>query len=246
MASPERRHRRKKRGLFPLSRRAKFWGAAGLVLTAGAALWWVVSPTAPGKEKWVAKGRPVCPPSPAPTAGLRAGDYVILVLGDRSGTFEELVWGQVLSRSPEGDAFLVRLLGLTGESGAVAISKEKHGFRVGELLQIDADCIWDTMAQPDTGGKGQLFCGFAGEDLLDKAPVHVPDLQRGDEVMVVASTLIGSDAHADPLWVKVDGFSRTQNVVYGTIISQVQFPITDLRSGRRSVRARLHLRRGRP
>lgn len=214
---------------WPLSRRQKIWGAVGLVGAAWVALLWVTKGDPIKVLVRVPRGRPVCPPSPAPTAGLRAGDYAILVLEDRGSTFEEVVWGQVLSRAPDGGRFLFRLLGTTGEQGAVQLAKQKHGFRIGDMLEVDADCIWDTMALPDTGGKGQLFCGFAGEELLGDPPVLVSDLAPKDEVKVVASTLIGSEAHADELWVKVDGISRTGNVIYGTIISPVHFPMHGFR-----------------
>ena len=212
-----------------LSKRQKIWGAVALVGIAGLSLMWITRDKEEDKTPRVPRGRPVCPPTAAPTAGLRPGDYAILVLEDRDSTFEEPAWGQVLSRSPDGDAFLVRLLGTTGDVGAVQLAKDKHGFRVGDMLKVEASCVWDTMAQPDTGGKGQLFCGFAGADLIGEDPVHVPELAERDEVKVIASTLIGSQAHADELWVKVDGLSRTGNVVYGTIISTIHFPMHGFR-----------------
>lgn len=223
------------RSWWPPSRRTMAWGAAGVVFAGGALLLVARALTKDSEEepKLPPKGHPVCPgaagTTAAPTAGLRPGDYAILVIADRGNTFQELVWGQVLSRSPDGDEFLVRLLGRTGETGAVDLAKHKHGFRIGNELKIDADCVWDTMHAPDVGGKGQLYCGFAGEDLLDEPPIFVKDLLNGDEVKIVVSTIIGSHAHADALWTRVDGISRTGNVVYGTIVSPIQFPMHGFR-----------------
>lgn len=214
----------------PTKRKLVWWTVGGVAVVGG--LWWlahVLTTPEEEDEKLPAKGRPVCPVDPAPTAGIRPGDYLILTLADRALVFREMVWAQVLSRAPEGDRFLVRLLGRMGETGPVDLAKKKHGFRIGEQLKVDADCVWDTMHAPDVGGKGQLYCGFDGENLLDEPPILVKDLREGDEVKVVVSTIIGSEAHADALWTRVDGISRTGNVVYGTIVSPIQFPIHGFR-----------------
>lgn len=217
----------------PRARRL-LWGAAGLVVVGGGILFWLRrEPSQKDSPKIATRGVVVCPAeegmSAAPSAGLRAGDYMILVVADRRATFQEVVWAQVLSRAPDGDTFFVRLLGRMGKTGAVALSKEKHGFRIGSELKVDAECVWDTMRAPDVEGKGQLYCGFAGEDLLGDPPVFIEDLREGDEVKIAVSTVIGRDAHAEWLWARVDGISRTGNVIYGTIVSEVQFPIHGFR-----------------
>lgn len=214
---------------WPLSTRQTIWGAVGLLGAALVTLLWVTGGDPTQIVRRTPKGRPVCPPSPAPTASLGPGDYAILVLENREGTFEEMAWGQVIARAPDGRKFLTRLLGTAGEKGVVQLTKDVHGFRIGDMLAVAADCIWDTMAQPDTGGKGQLFCGFTGEGLIGESPMPALDLKPKDEAMVLASTLIGSDAHVDRLWVRVDGLSRTGNVVYGTIISTINYPIHGFR-----------------
>lgn len=180
-------------------------------------------------DKLPPKGRPVCPVSPAPTAGLQVGDYVILTLADRGGVFREMAWAQVMSRAPEGDKFLVRLLGTTGPTGPVDLAKKRHGYRIGDEVKIEADCVWDTMHAPDVGGKGQLYCGFVGAELVEAEPVSTVGLQTGDEVQIVVSTIIGNQAHAERLWTKVDGISRTGSVVYGTILDPVHFPMHGFR-----------------
>lgn len=215
---------------WPPNRRTMIWGAVGLVVVGGTLFF---AARAMGGEllgpKLPLKGAPACPPTPAPTAGLRPADYVILVLQNRDETFQELVWGQVLSRSPEGDEFLVRLLGTTGEAGGVELEKAKHGYRIGDQLKVDAACVWDTMAMPDVGGKGHILCGFEGEEVTGTPPAEVGDLRTGDQVQIVVSTLVGTEAHADPLWVSVDGISRTGYVVYGTIHDKVRFPMHGFR-----------------
>ena len=216
---------------WPPTGRQLAWGTVGIVGVGGGLLWLAHVLTTPSKDepKLPPKGHPVCPGDPAPTGGLRPGDYAILTLADRGDTFKEMVWGQILSRAPEGDRFQVRLLGTTGPTGPVDLAKQKHGFRIGEQLKVDAACVWDTMHAPDVGGKGRLYCGFAGAELLDEPVISTVGLQLGDEVQVLASTVIGSDAHADPLWVKVDLISRTGSVVHGTIVSPVHFPIHGFR-----------------
>lgn len=215
----------------PTSKRKFVWWTVGGVAVVGGLFWLAHVLTTPEEEdeKLPAKGRPICPVAPAPTAGVRPGDYVILTLTDRAGIFREMVWAQVLSREPEGDRFYVRLLGRTGETGPVDLAKEKHGYRIGEQVKVDADCVWDVMHAPDVGGKGLLYCGFAGAELIDDPVISTVGLEVGDEVQVVVSTVIGSDAHADKLWVKVDGISRTGSVVLGTIFSTVHFPIHGFR-----------------
>lgn len=208
------------------------WTTVGALALSGA-LWWIASvrsqPETSENGKLPPKGRPICPASPAPTTGLRVGDYVILTLADRGGVFREMAWGQVMSRAPEGDRFLVRLLGTIGATGPTGLAKERHGYRIGDEVKIDADCIWDTMHAPDVGGKGHLYCGFAGTELVDDEPVSTIGLQVGDEVQVVVSTIIGSEAHAERLWTKVDGISRTGSVVYGTILDPIHFPMHGFR-----------------
>lgn len=217
-------------GWWPPSKRALLWFAGGAVVLGGLVFWAVRAAEGVEEENdFVARGRPVCPVDPAPSAGLRRGDYVILVLADRARLFRETAWGQVLSRAPEGDRFLVRLLGKTGAKGVVDLARKKHGFQVGDEIHVDAACIWDTMHAPDVGGKGQLYCGFEGKALIGEPVISTDGLEVGDEVKVVVSTLIGSEAHADELWVKVDGISRTGNVIYGTISSPVHFPIHGFR-----------------
>lgn len=220
------------RSWWPPTGRQLAWGTVGVLGIGGGLLWLAhVLTTHPEDDvtKLPPKGRPVCPASPAPTGGLRVGDYAILTLADRGGTFQEMVWGQVLSRAPEGDRFQVRLLGSTGATGPTDLAKQKHGFRIGEELKVDADCIWDTMHAPDVGGKGRLYCGFAGAEIIDEPVISTVGLKPGDEVQVLVSTVIGSQAHADPLWVKVETISRTGSVVHGTIVSPVHFPMHGFR-----------------
>lgn len=219
------------KGWWPPSGRQLVWGTLGAVALGGMTFWLANFLTEKEEDdsKLPPKGRPVCPQSPAPTAGLRAGDFAILSLANREETFEEMVWSQVLSRSPEGDRFLVRLLGTTGLEGVVDLQKAKHGFRIGDEIKVDANCVWDTMHAPEVEGKGQLYCGFAGSTLIDEPVISTEGLKSGDEVQVVVSTLIGSETHADKLWVKVDGVSRTGSVVYGTITSPIHFPMHGFR-----------------
>ena len=220
------------RSWWPPTGRQLAWGTAGMVgVGAGLLLLAHVLTTSAttDDDKLPPKGRPICPVDPAPTAGLRPGDYVILTLADRARIFREMVWAQVLSRAPEGDRFQVRLLGSTGATGPVDLAKQKHGFRIGEELKVDADCVWDTMHAPDVGGKGRFYCGFAGAELIDEPVISTIGLKAGDEVQILVSTVIGSAAHADPLWVKVDFISRTGSVVHGAIVSPVHFPIHGFR-----------------
>lgn len=177
-------------------------------------------------ETEVPHGHVVCPATvgrvPVSTAGLSAGDFVVLRVASADDSFAEMTWGLVLTIAPDGSRLQVRLAGEQTETGLRPLETAKHRFRIGQKLLVDADCVFDVY-RPATFA-GQVLCGPALA-VLDES--EDPDLRpvpeavllgRGNRArIVVGSTEAQGTAWHEVLWTTITDTSPTGQVLTGVV-----------------------------
>ncbi len=196
----------------------------GLLVVAGVGF--LVMRSRRAVETEVGHGHLVCPAAtghvPASTAGLSAGDFVVLRVASADDSFAEMVWGLVLTIAPDGMSLQVRLAGEHTETGLRPLDTAKHRFRIGQKLLVGSDCVFDVYRPPSFAG--QVLCGPALAALDD---VEDPDLRPAPEAVaigrgnrariVVGSTEAQGTAWHEVLWTTITATSSTGQVLTGVI-----------------------------
>lgn len=154
-------------------------------------------------------------------ASTKPTNFVLVALESHDRSFREWVWAEVVAAKPEEDKVYVQLRGQLGESSAVPLATDKHGFRIGTRAFISRDAILDRLRlhPADLDEKGRIYCGVFAEELTGDAPMGHGQLivKKGDQVQIAISTKTAAEVHVDEPWVTIEGVSRTGNVVFGTI-----------------------------
>jgi len=204
--------------------RALLVAAGATLAVAGAGYLW--TRRTPPAEKEVLHGHIVCPSDtgriPASTAGLSAGDFVVLRVASADDSFAEMTWAVVLTISPDGTQIQVRLAGEHTETGLKPLDTARHRFRIGQKLLVPSNCVFDVYRPPSFAG--QILCG-PGLAALDES--EDPDLRPSPEALgigrgnrariVVASTEAQGTAWHEVLWTTITATSPTGQILTGVV-----------------------------
>lgn len=126
--------------------------------------------------------------------------------------------------SPDKSDLYVQLVGEFTPRGIEPLATEKHGFNIGEKMLLDRDCIFDVLHQ-DTVFTGQVLCGpnlaVIRDETTNKQVYFARDtkgVQQGDAVrIIVASPEAQGTAWHEPIWVRVNRISPTQQVIQALV-----------------------------
>lgn len=106
------------------------------------------------------RGALVCPgwvhQAPAPTAGVRAGDFVEVMVDEYSddpedeSRYAEWAWVRITSISPDKDmlAGVITLEAPPGAQSNVIANQERHGFAPGVSLVVSRSCVYRVVQGP--------------------------------------------------------------------------------------------------
>ena len=203
---------------MPIRPRIKFALLAGGVATAiGLGVWgWVALHGKPKKRR----GSFLCPAAvgrePASSETASPGDFIVVQLQSHDAKFHESTWATVSGEM--GGVLAVVLSGEQIEEGIRPLATNKHGFRLGDRLTIDRDCIWE-LFRPEAFD-GDIFCGpqiqelggVVGEDLFPVAGGLT--VQRGDRAQIlVASKEAQGTAWHETIWTRIATISPSGQVI---------------------------------
>jgi hypothetical protein len=207
----------------PVSRRTKIAavvvGSTAVVAVGG----WYLFGHRPVELTRFATGRVLCPAEigrvPSRTA-LSVGDFVVVHLISEDEKFSESTWASV--RSIGENTLVVRIAGEQTDTGIRPLQTRKHGFRIGNDLLIDRDCVWDVFRPVEFDG--QILCGpqLAALDSIEKIPLRALPaaltLNLADRVqIVVASKEAQGTAWYEKIWTRVVALSPTSQVIMALV-----------------------------
>lgn len=174
----------------------------------------------------VPKGRVFCPAEenrrPYPATQIHAGDLVILLLMSADAAAVEKVWARVLTK--EGSGMQVQLTPQMAEIGIKPLDV-RHGFKPGEILNIQSDCAYDRLA-----GTEQLYTILCGGFVQELGYDVIADarLARGDIVtIVVGNKVLGASALPGQLWhedvrVAITSTGATGDIIRGLVFGDLE------------------------
>lgn len=219
---------------MPLDRRRKVTlaaGATGLAAVAATAGYLLL--------RTDRKGEALCPAAPLfEGKQLEEGDFVVVQLGSIDHTFSEATWGKVQGRTlfGLGSGVKVELVGpVTAQGEAKALQTEKHGFELGQVVVVDASCVWDRYRP--LRGRASLVCGPglltlpASLGLPTEPDPRAKALRAGDRAALVVAV---NSAPVELVWVTLLEQSPGSQVLTGEVAYPTERPeIHGLQQGHR-------------
>ncbi|MCH9637754.1 MAG: hypothetical protein K0U16_07405 [Gammaproteobacteria bacterium] len=153
----------------------------------------------------------------APSASLTPGDFVVVQLQSPDGTFSEATWATVVGiADPQ---LVVVLSGEQIPEGVRPLNTEKHGFRLGQRLILDRDCVWEVFRPAEF--TGQIMCGPQIRELAkvleDETLFPVRGgliVQQGDRAQIlVASQEAQGTSWNERLWTRIINVSPSGQII---------------------------------
>lgn len=166
------------------------------------------------------RGSVVCPAEldmmPPSAAGLRRGDFVAVRVSNLDGSFTELVWGMIDGGSKLPGYTTVRLVPAIGDTEVIAPDDSRHGFAIGDRIEVGKDCLWEVL---HTNPHGMALCGTWGEQVAGRPPGGgAPGAAAGatvgmDVLLYLAPVAKGTSLQRGAGW-------NVENPAWGQIISE--------------------------
>lgn len=188
--------------------------ATGAIIVGAATLvglfWWVGETKAAQKSRGYIK----CPPQPVvDTSKLRIGDYVVIDLAARAGTFHELTWARLTGSTKDG-RLTAKIIGEAGEFGRPKpISSSQHGFMLNQAVDFLPGCVLEIYRPAPKAGR--VLC--ANELPKPNEDLHTELLSAGDFVQLLVKR---KEDAAEKLWVQI--VEMGPQVIYGIVFSKPQ------------------------
>lgn len=202
-----------------LSRSTKIALGAGAATTiVGVAIWaWKARRT----PQVAGKGSLLCPAdagkTPAPAASVGRGDFVVVQLQSHDGKFSESTWATIAEDA--GDVLVAVLTGEQISEGVRQLRTDKHGFRLGQRMILERECIWEVYRPEEYNG--QILCGPQIVELAE----HIGDetlypvaggltVEPGDRAqIVIGSKESFGNAWNERLWTRIVTMSPSGQVI---------------------------------
>jgi len=184
---------------------------AGSAVALGALIWYA---TRKKPKKEGPKGFVRCPTNPVKPEALRIGDYAVIELVSRDGSFYENTWARILGTTPTGN-IKATLIGESGESGKPKpIGTDKHGFVLGKPIVFSSNCVMEIYRPVPKPGR--ILCGneLPVEVVADP---HANLLEVGDFAQILVADREGD---IEELWTQVFEVGPEGQVIYAKVYGE--------------------------
>lgn len=186
----------------------------------------------------VKKGHLLCPSeegrTPASIKGANVNDYVVVKLLAADRSFVESAWGRIIGFNEDRSVVRLELTTSLSEAGLTGLATDRHGFGIGERINVMANCVYDVLKQPDSK-KFVILCGLPLKQAGYEIPQAVLSLSPGDTVrLVIGSPSTVGDVLPGSIWkeeilASVVSLGKTGDVIRGLVRSDPSNPNHDLR-----------------